>query len=227
MDDPSLPKADHDAALDGLARLNAWSFADRTFRKPILALNSRREDQSEPLVILDLATGSGDLVVRLGRWLRTRGIPVHWKAVDISEHALERCRDRSRACGLEIETHRLDAIREPLPSADIALCSLFLHHLEFAEVTTVLTRLDECAKYGGIVSDLRRSTTGLFLASFAGRLATRSPVVHFDAPTSVRAALTTSELDHLATDARLPGKNVERIFPQRQRLTWQTGEPTP
>ena len=224
MDDPSLPEADHDAALDGLARLNAWSFADRTFRAPILTLNARRTDPSRPLAILDLATGSGDLVGRLGRWLRTRGVEVEWHAVDISEHALARCRDRSRACGLEVRTHHLDAIRDPLPPVDIALCSLFLHHLEPDEVTTVLRRLATSARLGGIVSDLRRSSTGLILASVAGRLATRSPVVHFDAPTSVRAAFTTPELAELAADAGLPSSTVQRVFPQRQRLTWRTGE---
>ena len=52
MDDPSLPAADHDAALDGLARLNAWSFADRPFRDGIKRLLPRDE---QPISILDLA----------------------------------------------------------------------------------------------------------------------------------------------------------------------------
>ncbi|MCP4836226.1 MAG: methyltransferase domain-containing protein [Phycisphaera sp.] len=218
MDDPSLPAADHDAALDGLARLNAWSFADRPFRHGITRLLPRDE---ETISILDLAAGSGDLITRLARSLPGGRSRIRWMVADISDHALERCRSRAEASGLSIETHRVDAVKDELPAADIVTCSLFLHHLEEDAVTAVLRNLHACARLGGVVCDLRRSGTGLVLAAAASRLATRSHVVHFDAVTSVRAAFTEAELRRLATDAGITAPRLERAFPQRMRLSWR------
>ena len=219
MDDPALPAADHDAALDGLARLNAWSFADRPFRDGIRGLIPH-DDQ--PLSILDLAAGSGDLITSLARSLPGGESRIRWMVADISEHALERCRRRASTAGISIETHRVDALKDELPPADIVTCSLFLHHLEETAVTAVLRNLHGSARLGGVVCDLRRSNTGLFLAAAASRLATRSHVVHFDAVASVRAAFTTGELRTLALDAGIPEPRVDHAFPQRMRLTWQS-----
>lgn len=218
MDDPDLPRPDHDHALDGLARLNAWSRADVPFRGPLHELLSGVPGEA---TILDLATGSGDLIVRLDPWLTHHGRPVRWAAADISGHALERTSARGAAAGIRIRTHRLDVLSEPLPACDVAICSLFLHHLDSDSIVKVLERLGDTARLGGVVCDLRRSTLGLLLASTSARLATRSPVVHYDAPASVRASLTSSELLELARKAGLPDARVDHVFPQRQRLTWR------
>lgn len=218
MDDPDLPAAIHDHALDGLARLNAWSRSDVPFRQPLRDLLATA---SAGATILDLATGSGDLIVKLDSWLSRHGHPVRWAAVDISGHALERTAERGHAAGIEIRTHRLDVLSETLPACDVAVCSLFLHHLDSDSIVRVLERLGSTARLGGVVCDLRRSTLGLLLASTTARLATRSPVVHYDAPASVRASLTSDELLELARRAGLPEPRVDLVFPQRQRLTWR------
>ena len=217
MDDPALPAVDHDAALDGLARLNAWSQADLPFRKPIQRL---LPDDDGPITMLDLAAGSGDLVIKLARSLPGGLARLRWAVADISDHALDRCRRRADAAGVEIETHRVNALQDDLPPADIVICSLFLHHLEEDGVIAVLRNLHNAARLGGVVCDLRRSRTGLILAAAASRLATRSHVVHFDATASVRASFTPTELRSIATTAGIDQARVEPVFPQRMRLTW-------
>lgn len=218
MDDPALPAADHDAALDGLARLNAWSLADLPFRSAIQRLLA---DHDRPITILDLAAGSGDLVIRLARSLPGGLARIRWQVADLSEHALERCRRRAEEAGVEIETHRVDAVKDELPPTDIVTCSLFLHHLEKEDVVSVLRHLHASARLGGVVCDLRRSRTGLLLASAASRIATRSHVVHFDATASVRAAFTMRELEPLAAAAGITDARIEPVFPQRMRLVWR------
>ena len=221
MDDPSLPAAEHDAALDGLARLNGWSRADRPFRDRIEALI---EEETGEISILDLAAGSGDLVARLAPWLAAKGRTIRWVVADISEHALSRCEARARSLGLSLETRRVDALQEELPAVDIAINSLFLHHLTDRDATTVLRNLARCARLGGVICDLRRSGTGWVLAGAASRLATRSHVVHFDAVASVRAAFTVEEMRGLVAEAGIEDAEVEHAFPQRMRISWRTVE---
>lgn len=67
MDQPDLSPAKHRAALAGLSRINWFSRSDAIFWPGIarLATNS-----PVPLRILDVATGAGDVPIRL--WKRAQ-----------------------------------------------------------------------------------------------------------------------------------------------------------
>lgn len=224
MDDPALSPELHDAALDGLARLNRVAGADVGFRGPLARLLDAHV--GGPVRLLDLATGSGDLPVRLDRWLsRTRpGLERCWHGVDISEHALERARDRAKAASVAFEGSRADVLREDLPACDIAMCSLFLHHLDDQQAATAIRRLHEAARIGVILGDLRRTRLGLVLASGAARLFTRSPIVHADAPASVRAAFDDDAFETIVRGSTPAGTEVtfSHAFPQRRIAWWRT-----
>lgn len=105
----------------------------------------------------------------------------------------------------------------------MAVCSLFLHHLDEAGVRRVLAEMARVSRVGLVVSDLRRSRAGLMMAAMASRLVTRSPVVHVDALKSVRAAWSAEELADLAREAGLRSATVDRILPQRLLLRWSRG----
>jgi 2-polyprenyl-3-methyl-5-hydroxy-6-metoxy-1,4-benzoquinol methylase len=113
-------------------------------------------------------------------------------------------------------------IRDPLPeSYDVLVCSLFLHHLEAAEVTDLLRRMAHAARVGIVVGDLERGWPGFLLAAIATRVLTRCPVVRTDALLSVRAAFSREELRKLADDADLEAASLEPCWPWRQRLVWR------
>ncbi len=66
MDEPGLDPERHRQALQGLARINWLSASDRILWHPIRAL--ARELAGKPLRVLDIATGGGDVPIRL--WQR-------------------------------------------------------------------------------------------------------------------------------------------------------------
>ena len=226
MDDPDLSPELHDAALDGLARLNRVAGADLGFRTPLSRLLEHHPGGDVRL--LDLATGSGDLPVRLDRWLgRARpDLARHWQGVDISRHALDRASARARIAGIEFQPHRSDVLLEELPPCDIAMCSLFLHHLDEEQAAITIRRLDASARIGVIVGDLRRTRLGLVLATGAARLLTRSPIVHADAPASVRAAFADEAFERFVQEAAPSGipLHFHRAFPQRRIAWWRTAK---
>ena len=225
MDDPGLGAAEHDHALHGLARLNRIASADlilwRRLRPHLEALPDDR-----PVRILDVATGSGDLPLRLAMRTR-RTFPdrrITWMGCDISEHALEAARRRAEAIGVPFETHRVDITTDPLPPADFVLCSLFLHHLETPMVIRLLRNMADATGRTMLVSDLQRSRIGLLLAWTSARIFSRSPVVHFDAPASVRAAFTIDELEASVRTAGLEQARVTPAMPERMLLEWTSPE---
>ena len=221
MDAPDLPEREHNLALRGLARLNRLSGADFMLWR-FLAPKLATVPKGGVLRILDVATGSGDLPIQLSQRARHRfpNITIQWAACDVSEHALETATQRAHATGLKLQTHRLDVTADPLPENDVTICSLFLHHLESSQVVGLLARMATSATTGIVISDLRRTRTGLLLAHLAGRCFSRSPIVHFDAPASVRGAFTHLELADLAHHAGLQGSQMARVFPERMILDW-------
>ena len=73
----------------------------------------------------------------------------------------------------------------------------------------------------GVFNDLARSRLGHLLAYFGTRLLTRSYVVHFDGPQSVRSAFNIAEADVMAKAAGLEGAEFSRHWPQRFLLKWK------
>lgn len=221
MDDPGLDSQRHEKALASLARINRLSASSRTVWQPIHDL-SRRIDKSRPLRILDIATGSGDMPVRLWQRAKRAGIALEIVGVDISDRALGIARQRLSA-DMPIEFRTLDAISEDLPAGfDVVTSSLFLHHLEDAEAERLMGKMAQCAKRLVVIHDLRRCRRGWWLALLASRTLSSSDVVHTDACLSVQAAFTIDEVRQMANRAAIPGVAIRRRWPLRFVLTAKT-----
>ena len=102
-------------------------------------------------------------------------------------------------------------------------CSLFLHHLSEDEAIALLTNMENAAERLILVNDLWRSRFNYCAVWFACHLLTRSPVVRFDGPASVRSAFTPAEALALAERAGLHGATVRSRFPCRYLLSWRRG----
>jgi SAM-dependent methyltransferase len=219
MDQPGLPAPRHDRALRGLARLNSWSGSARLLWGPLAQL--ARRAPRRPLRVLDLATGAGDVPVRLWRRARRGGLDLEIDACDISPVAVEHARRRAARAGAPVRFFVHDALCGPaLGGYDAAVCSLFLHHLSEDEAVLFLRRMAGAAERLVLVNDLERTRGGLALAYVATRLLTASDVVHTDGPRSVEGAFTREELQALAARAGLAGASVQRRWPFRLLLSW-------
>ena len=210
MDDPALPAADHRAALAGLARLNRVGSAGLLW-PPLHDLAGRLK---RPVRVLDVATGGGDIPARLARIARRRGVELDVVGCDLSPTAV----GAATAAGVPAFVH--DAVNDPLPGRfDVVTCSLFLHHLDDADGGRLLTHMRAAADHLVLVNDLRRSRFSYAAVWAACRLATRSPVVHYDGPASVRSAFTPAEALELAGRAGWANPTVRTAWPCRYLLS--------
>ena len=218
MDEPDLDRAEHFAALRGLARINLLSFVSREVCKRIQKLPA---PAGRPFRVLDVACGGGDVAVAVKRRAVRRGVPLEIHGCDISPTALDFARSRAEETGVEVAFHLVDAITEALPGGfDLVYSSLFLHHLSDDEAAGFLRRLAGAGR-AVLVQDLLRTRLGLFLALAAGHVLTRSPVVMTDGPRSVRAAFSLEEVRDLASRAALRGAFIETCWPERFALFWK------
>lgn len=218
MDQPDLDEQRHVEALRGLARINVVSASAGILWPAIAKL--ARASMPAPLRVLDIATGAGDVPIRLARRARRAGLPMSISGCDISPTAIAFATERARAADAPVRFFRLDLFAEPIPEpVDVVTCSLFLHHLDEPKAELLLRKMAASARCV-LVNDLARSRRGLWLAHAATRLLSRSPVVRIDGPRSVVAAYTPAEALELARRAGMQNATVSRRWPCRYLLSW-------
>ncbi len=220
MDDPALDPAQHVQALRGLSRINRWSRSARLIWSALHAV--ARESGVRHLRVLDVATGAGDIPLRLWRYTQHGAIQLTIEGCDVSPTAIQYAQTQACQHGAAVKFFVLDALTTPIPvHYDVVMSSLFTHHLTDSETIRLLQRMKDAATRMVLVNDLRRSRLGLLLAYAGTHLLSRSTIVHIDGPRSVQAAYTIDEIRRLAEQAGLTRCPVQRRWPARWLLTWQ------
>lgn len=220
MDDPTLDEVSHRQALRGLARVNAVSRTAQVIGKTVI--RQLGADLSQRLRLLDVACGGGDVTIGIARWAEQHGLAMDVVGCDLSPVAVKDATENAARRESDVTFMQRDVLQEGLPEGfDVIVCSLFLHHLSKDDAGTLLREAREKAGRLVVVSDLIRSRWGYFLAWWGCRILTRSYVVHFDGPISVRAALTIAELEQLASEAGMQSARIVRSWPARMCLVWK------
>lgn len=228
MDDPGLPEADHLRALEALATINAVSRTATQIATAVAAIVPH--ETTGPLHVIDLACGGGDVTLGCGfRFARSLGgREIVMTGVDFSHRGLDRAAARiaaARAAVAGLPLRFTFAARDIVASGcmpcDIAISSLFFHHLDDEPAVRVLQSMAASCRMGFVVSDLIRSRLGLALALIGTNVLSRSRVARVDGPLSVRAARTPDEYRRLLDDAGLAEATIRRTWPERVLITWR------
>ena len=223
MDAPDLDPARHVQALRALARVNRLSGVAGRVWQEVLHLSRARRDRGrdQPLRLLDVACGGGDVMVDVARRARSAGVPLEVHGCDLSPVALEHARHQAESWGVATDFFARDVLSEGLPGGyDLVCSSLFHHHLSDGDAVELLRGM-AAAGHGVLVQDLLRGTMGYVLAWSALRLLSRSEVAHVDGPRSVRAAFSLPEVRTMAVEAGLAGAVIRRGWPERFILRWR------
>jgi SAM-dependent methyltransferase len=166
---------------------------------------------AKSLSILDLGTGDADIPRALAAWSRQAGLRISITAVDINPKILAIAAAHSRDWPeIQFARHDLRSLPYPPANFDLVLCSLALHHFSAAEAAGILRTIQELARVGYIVNDLRRNWGAIWLTELLARTLVNSDIFRHDAPHSCRAAFTVAELRDLAALAGLSNHQIQR-----------------
>ena len=187
-----LPNLDTDALrndLEHLGRIN------RTFggTKAVETVFHKLADKTRRLLLIDLAAGYGDHGRNLlGHALSKRQQDVTIIAVDFQFQTLQIARAATPA---DKKMFFVQADARQLPfrngkAADLAFCSLALHHFAEKDALTVLKEMARVGKLGTACVDLVRSRLAVIGIWLMTTFLIRDPMVRHDARLSVRRAFT-------------------------------------
>ncbi|EMI18042.1 Methyltransferase type [Rhodopirellula maiorica SM1] len=197
MDDPDLPRDQHELALKGLSRLNRFTGVAGLMYRHLRRRTATIADR--PLRILDVASGAGDVPIYWARRARRDGIAMEITMLDVSPVAVQTQQRRAAEAQVTVQSVQADCLAHPLPRGfDVVTSSLFMHHLSDEQVETLLRAMKLATDGGILICDLHRSRLNLAMVAFAGRVLSRSPVVHTDSVLSVQGAYTHAEFQALA-----------------------------
>lgn len=221
MDKPDIDPKALESALRALVRINTIGNGVSLFWPSIHAL-LQETPGGQPLRLLDVGCGGGDMSRRLELHARREGFALQADGCDISPVAVAMAQRENKAAGCTGNFFTCDAVAGHFPvQYDVVISSLFLHHLGEDDAVRALRNMGTCTRRLLLVSDLVRSRFGLFLVYLATYTLTRSPVVHHDGVTSLRAAFSYPEFRALLGRSGLRGATVTRCWPERFLASWR------
>ena len=209
MDEP-CGREELRACLCDIARVNRWLLAYRPLLKWLGSLDLARvgAQTGEPVRILDVGCGYGDVLRRIERWARTRGIDVELTGIDLNADAVAIAAETSGGASA-IRWAAADVFAyAPAKPPHLVVSSLFTHHLGDADVVRFLRWMEEHAQTGWFVSDLVRDPTPhrLFrLLAWGTRL---HPFVRHDGPVSIERAFVPEDWRRMCAEAGLVERDV-------------------
>lgn len=168
---------------------------------------------------LDVAGGAGDLAVLTQRSLCTSGIALDPVVLDRAPTHLSSA--HQNVCA--------DALALPFrdKSFDVVSSSLFVHHLEPAEIVAFAYEGLRVARYAFIINDLIRNPIHLALV-LVGRPIYRSRITRHDGPASVRRAYTTCEIRKILENGHVAAAriSIHRFYLYRMGVIVWKAEPS-
>lgn len=188
-----------------------------------------RAARAERLRILDVGAGGGDLCRLLAGRLRRDGLQADITALDADERAIRWASAHDGGAGIRYRCALTTELADAGETFDVVLSNHVLHHLDDAELQTVLGDSVRLAAADGLVShhDIARSRTAhaLFAAvtwPISGTLLADS-FIREDGLISIRRSYTVAEL----ADVAPAGWAVRGGTPFRVELRWDGNHARP
>jgi SAM-dependent methyltransferase len=211
MDDPALDPGVYDAVLRDLSRVNAWTFAAR----PTLAFLERAARGMESFRLLDVGFGHGDMLRRIARWARRRGLEADLVGVDLNPRSEIAARAATPA-DLPIAFVTGD-YRDVPGRFDFVVSSLVAHHMSDAELDAFIRFMEAGAERAWLINDLHRHRLAYHGFPVLARLIGAHRIVREDGRLSIARSFRPHEWRTILAAAGVPegAARIVRHFPLR------------
>jgi 2-polyprenyl-3-methyl-5-hydroxy-6-metoxy-1,4-benzoquinol methylase len=192
---------DFRACLRSLEQVNRWFMG---YRPTLTWLEQLSSELKQPVHIIDVGCGGGDLLRRIAGWARRRGISVELTGIDLNPYAA-RAAAESTPRELGITWVAGDALEhQPKKAIDIVVSSSMTHHMEDEEIARLMQWMEDIAQSGWFINDLKRSEWTSRTFEWLARVVGWHRFVRHDGPVSFRRAFRQDDWVRLLAMAQIP-----------------------
>lgn len=213
MDEP----CDYSEFRDCLRDLERVNRMVASYRPTLSWLEQFAEAGPEPLRIVDVGCGGGDMLRRIESWASERGVAVQLTGIDLNPYAARAAREFTRR-GSSIQWVTGDAFSY-LPEApvSIVISSLFTHHLADSEIIRFVAWMEQVAQRGWFINDLHRKAFPYYGFAALAWLMRWHRFVRHDGPVSIRRSFLREDWERYCATAGLQREDVriEEVRPAR------------
>lgn len=191
--------------LRSLEQVNRWLMGYR----PTLAWLDRLScEPHEPVHIVDVGSGGGDLLRQIAGWARRRGIVVQLTGIDLNPYATRAAVESTRK-DFEITWMTGDALEyQPKAPVHIVVSSLMMHHLEDEQIIAQLQWMEAAAQAGWFINDLERSERACRAFAWIAGMVKWHRFVRHDGSVSFQRAFRKEDWVRLLAAAEIPHEAV-------------------
>ena len=207
MDADDLDAATYADVVGDLATVNTVTMA----RRPTLDFLARATAGRKSFRLLDVGFGDGDMLRRIARWVKAKGIEAELVGVDLNP----RSEQAARAHGGDIRYvtgDYADLAHEPW---DVIVSSLVAHHMSHNQLIAFLRFMEGHASAGWFVNDLHRHGFAHWGFPVLATIARWHPIVRHDGTLSIARSYRPDEWPPLLSEAGITDAKVRRVFPFR------------
>jgi len=202
MDDFTLEGKALRTNLDILASINKWLGGNQVSLNGIQKL-IKKLPRAQKLVIVDLGCGNGDMLRRVSKLGDRIGYQFKLMGIDANKDSIQYATLLSLGYK-NITFHQMNIFSEEFKDLtyDIALSTLFLHHLNDEEIIDKLSLLNKQARVGIVVNDLHRNKVAYFLFNIISFFI-NNKIIRNDGLVSIRRGFKKDELVNFANKLQI------------------------
>lgn len=200
MDDLTCHGEVVDQTLRELDFINQWLGGNVVTLQALRStLKSFPKDQ--PLHIADLGCGSGEMLRIVSQIADQENRKVMLTGFDANPHIIEYAKNHSTKFST-ISFQAVNVFSEEFQKQkfDVVMATLFMHHFTDIELVTLFSALKQQSKFI-IINDIHRHPLAYHSIRILTHLFSRSAMVKFDAPLSVRRSFSKKELMNILNSA--------------------------
>ena len=181
-----------------------------------------KADVTKRLRIADLGCGGGDMLVRVIKWARKRGISVDLVGIDANPHIVSYAEENTKTYP-EISYLCLDIFSEEfkMEKFDLMISSLFTHHFSEEQLVRLYKQIKSQSRIGFVNNDLHRHWLAYFSIKILTRFFSRSKMVQYDAPLSVLRGFRRNELSRILKKAKIKDYSLRWMWAFRWLLVFE------
>jgi SAM-dependent methyltransferase len=209
MDAEDLDPAIYAEVVGDLAKVNAVTMAAR----PTLDFLARGSKGMTRFRLLDVGFGDGDMLRRIARWAKKRGIAAELVGVDLNPRSELAARAHTPD-DLAIRYVTGDYAEHTGEGWDFIISSLVAHHMTHAQLVAFLRFMAKEARRGWLINDLHRHGFPHWGFPILARIAGWHPIVRHDGTLSIARAYRPEEWLPILAEAEVSAR-VYRVFPFR------------
>lgn len=160
--------------------------------------------------IADLGCGSGEMLRQISDLTRKKAIDIRLEGIDANPHIIDYAERNSKGYkNLKFKAINIFSSEFAKKKYDVVTCTLFCHHFDDENLSTLLRNLSKQVSVAIIINDIHRHWFAYYSIKWLTAIFSRSYMVKYDSRLSVLKAFKRKEIEQILHNAGITDYTIK------------------